>query len=152
MQLSQIAGSWNHSHGRYNAGDEGNGDRQIVSGGDSKKHRRSRFERVNTKADLRAELDQATRAFLRDGGKVKAVPDGASAWQPGTRPPPSRPLFEEPRSERTPVPEVVATIEARRESMRSRAKPAPGRARKRPRRKVIYDDFGEPIRRVWVEE
>jgi hypothetical protein len=44
------------------------------------------------------------------------VPTGTSAWEPGTRPPPSRPLFTEPREERTPVPDVVATIEARREA------------------------------------
>ena len=61
-------------------------------------------------------------------------------------------VFVEPRPTRTLVPEVVAAIEARRKEQMKR-KPAPKRSRlPRPRRKVIYDDFGEPLRRVWIEE
>lgn len=116
------------------------------------KHGKSRFEVGDKKASLRDELAKATQSFLSDGGEVNAVPTGVSSWVPGARPPPARPLFEEPRSERTPVPEVVATIEARRESLKTRPRPATPRGPKRRRRKVIYDDFGEPLRHVWVEE
>lgn len=105
-----------------------------------------------SKATLRQELEQATRQFLRKGGEVQTVPTGTSAWEPGTRPPPSRPIFTEPRTERTPVTEVVATIEARREAMKSRRKPQPKSRSGRRRRQVIYDDFGEPLRHVWVED
>ena len=83
---------------------------------------------------------------------MRRVPAGASAWDPGTRPAPSRPLFSEPRDPRTPVTDVVERLEARREAMKAR----PRRARKpraqRARRRVIYDDFGEPLRHVWVED
>ncbi|MDP5052170.1 MAG: hypothetical protein NWP69_00145 [Congregibacter sp.] len=107
---------------------------------------------TKTKATLRRELEQATQQFLQVGGEVNNVPRGATAWEPGMRPPPSRPLFTEPPGERTPVPEVVATIEARRESLRDSKKPAPKARRKRSRKKLIYDDFGEPLRHIWVED
>ena len=99
------------------------------------------------------ELEQATSQFLRSGGEVTNVPSGTSAWEPGTRPPPSRPLFTQPRGERTPVSDVVATIEARREAMKKRrSKPQRKSRAQRSRRRVIYDDFGEPLRHVWVDD
>lgn len=107
---------------------------------------------VKSKAAIRRELEQATEKFLKVGGQVDNVPRGASAWEPGTRPAPSRPLFTEPPSERTPVPEVVATIEARRESLKGSKRPGSKTGRRRSRRQVIYDDFGEPLRHVWVED
>ena len=44
---------------------------------------------------------------------------------------------------------MVAKIDERK-----RKSPAkkPAKASKRPRKKVIYDDFGEPLREVWVDE
>lgn len=110
------------------------------------------YPAIRSKESLRLELEQATRQFLTGGGEVKSVPSGTSAWEPGTRPPPSRPLFTEPREERTPVNDVVATIEARREAQKQKRKPTRNRRDRRPRRRVIYDDFGEPLRHVWVDE
>ncbi len=106
-----------------------------------------------SKDELRAELEQATDRFLRQGGNVEEVPQGISGKDPGD--PPvflNRRLFIEPRTKRTLVPEVVAAIEARR---KEKPKRNPGPRRKRlpqPRRKIIYDDFGEPLRKVWVDE
>jgi hypothetical protein len=106
-----------------------------------------------SKQELRAELERATDRFLRRGGRVEEVPQGVSGKDPGD--PPlflNRRLFIEPRGQRTLVPEVVAAIEARRKEKLRRNR---GPKRKRlpePRRKVIYDDFGEPLRRVWVDD
>lgn len=105
-----------------------------------------------SKADIRRELESATRQFLRGGGQVQEVPSGTSAWEPGTRPPPSRPLFTQPREERTPVTEVIAAIESRREAMKKRRKPVRKSRTERSRRRIIYDDFGEPLRRVWTDD
>jgi hypothetical protein len=45
------------------------------------------------------------------------------------------------------LPEVVAAIEARKKP------PLPQKPKKlRPRKKVILDDFGQPLRWEWVEE
>jgi hypothetical protein len=91
--------------------------------------------------------------FVQQGGKVDQIPRGTSGKEPGA--PPTylaKRLFTEPRETRTFVPEVIAAIEARRlEKLKRPAKPRPARPSK-PRRKIIYDDFGEPLRRVWVEE
>ena len=106
-----------------------------------------------SKDDIRAELENATERFLQQGGNVENIPRGISGKDPGD--PPlflNRRLFIEPPAARTPVPEVIAAIESRR-----RLPPKRSLVRKRsrlpqPRRKIIYDDFGEPLRSVWVEE
>jgi hypothetical protein len=110
-------------------------------------------KKLPTKAEQSALMEQQMRQFLKHGGKVDQVPQGTSGKEPGD--PPTylaRRLFTEPRESRTFVPEVVAAIEARR---KEKLKRTPTRKRGRlpkPRRKTIYDDFGEPLRRVWVEE
>ena len=111
-------------------------------------------KKVPTKAELRAALEQETRRFLSGGGKVVEVPRGTSGADP------KKPqtfqassLFTEPRSTRTFVPEVVAAIESRRNELKNKRRAVPRRSRLRqPRRKTIYDDFGEPIRKVWVDD
>ena len=106
-----------------------------------------------SKADMRAELDREMEQFLQQGGHVENVPQGISGKDPGDAALfLNRRLFIEPRGSRTPLPEVVAAIEARRKLKPQRG-PQPKRKRlPQPRRKLIYDDFGEPLRKVWVEE
>ena len=111
------------------------------------------MNKLITKADIRADLQQEMDQFLQQGGRVEEVPRGISGREAGAPAiPQARSLFIEPSAERTPVPEVIAAIEARRKKKLKRS-PAP-RASRLPkrRRKTIYDDFGEPLRRVWVEE
>lgn len=105
-----------------------------------------------SKADIRDELLQETEQFLKKGGSVNKIPQGLSGKDPAD--PPAflnRRLFIEPKAPRTLVPEVVAAIEARRKE-KYRPKPQPKSRSPRPRRKIIYDDFGEPLRRVWTED
>jgi len=106
-----------------------------------------------SKADIRQDLQREVDRFLQGGGEVENIPQGISGKDPGE--PPAylnRRLFIEPRTKRTHVPEVVAAIEARRQQKPQRS-PARKRSRlPRPRRKTIYDDFGEPLRKVWVDE
>ncbi len=108
-------------------------------------------KKLPDKSDMRADLERETQLFLQDGGEVKSVPTGISGKDPLA--PPlylTRRLFAEPRAERTPIPEVVAAIEARRKALVKR-QPARKRAT-RSRRKTVYDDFGEPLRKVWVDD
>jgi len=111
------------------------------------------MKKLPTKDDIRAQLARETAAFLEHGGKVEEVPQGTSGRDAGD--PPlylNRRLFIEPKGSRTLVPEVIAAIEERRRQKKSR-KPAVRRGRKpQPRKKVIYDDFGEPLRRIWIDE
>lgn len=110
-------------------------------------------KKLPDKADLRADLDRETRRFLQEGGEVKSVPSGVSGKDPLA--PPlylTRRLFSEPRAERTLIPEVVAAIEERRKALQNKRPATKTANRPRPRRKTLYDDFGEPLRQIWVDE
>lgn len=105
-----------------------------------------------SKEDIRQTLLKETERFLEKGGSVNEIPQGISGTDP--RDPPvflNRRLFLEPKTPRTLVPEVVAAIEARRKN-KFRAKPPHKGRLARPRRKIIYDDFGAPLRRIWQED
>ena len=100
---------------------------------------------TKTRRELHDEVQQQIDDFLNQGGAVNEVPRGLSG-----RPYSNAPLisiFEgQGHEDRTPVPDVVAAIEARR-------KPQIVKPHKlRPRKKVILDDFGQPLRWEWVEE
>ena len=106
-----------------------------------------------TKADIRADMEREMTHFLDRGGRVEKVPQGLSG-RDGDQSMmlPSRSLFIEPSLERTPIPEVVAAIEERRKSMLKRTAPVKRSRAPKRRQKTLYDDFGEPLRRVWVED
>ena len=103
-----------------------------------------------SKTDLRERLRQQTAAFLSSGGKVKEFRPGESAYDSKEKPPPA-PLFETRRAKRTPLTDVIAALDSRRAAKRARTTVVRRRTQKR-RRQVVYDDFGEPLRVVWVEE
>ncbi len=103
-----------------------------------------------SKTDLRERLQRQTAAFLSSGGKVQELRTGESAYE-RNQVPPAAPLFETRRSERTPLTDVITALDARRAAKRSRTKVVRRRT-PRKRRQVVYDDFGEPLRVVWVEE
>ncbi len=108
-------------------------------------------KKLPNKSDLRAELEQQTRSFLKRGGEVNEIPQGISGKNPLDSPAYlGKRLFSEPRSSRTFLPEVVAAIEQRKKQ-RTRHSPKRPRLHK-PQRKTVYDDFGEPVRRIWVDE
>lgn len=103
-----------------------------------------------TKNELRQRLERQTAAFLSGGGKVREFDVGESAYDRSDTPP-AAPLFEARKSTRTPLTEVIAALDARRAEKRPRTKIVRRRTPQR-RRQVVYDDFGEPLRVVWVEE
>lgn len=101
-----------------------------------------------SKDQLRAELRKAVADYVDKGGEIEKVPSGVSGRDEHT--PYHRPLFEAPKPSRTAVDEAIASIESRR---RKKPEHRPrNRPRKGPREKIVYDDFGEPVRKVWVEE
>ena len=100
---------------------------------------------VPTKAELRAELERQIQDYLHTGGVVQAVPRGQSGQLD------NRNLFgslgqNPPRQERTPVDKAGQALEARKHPHSNIKKS------KRPRKKLLTDDFGEPLRWIWVEE
>lgn len=105
---------------------------------------------MSQKKRQRQRIRQQTEEFLARGGHVSSVNPGVS----GQGDPNARRLHQQSftpsgTTERTPVPEVVAAIEARKQAKRLRHTAKPKRSQ--PKRKLIYDDFGEPLRWEWVD-
>jgi hypothetical protein len=111
------------------------------------------LKKLQTKAELRAHMEQEIAQFEAQGGSVTEVPLGTSGHDAlATSPPHTRRLFLEPTVTRTHVPEVVAAIEARRKEKQAHKPNPKTRPQSRRRQKTIYDDFGEALRTVWVDE
>ena len=103
-----------------------------------------------SKSDLRQRLQRQTDAFLSKGGKIQELALGESAYERNEIPPPA-PLFQHSPQSRTPLTDVIAALDRRRAERRPRHKIVRRRTPKR-RKQVVYDDFGEPLRVVWIEE
>lgn len=107
--------------------------------------RSSPMKPMLTKAQVRSELEQQIQNYLQEGGEVHAIPRGQSGHMD------NRNVFGKqgenpPRQERTPLDEVVKNLDARKQPQANQNK------HRRPRKKLITDDFGEPLRWVWVED
>ncbi|MBQ0757462.1 MAG: hypothetical protein KBT66_06630 [Amphritea sp.] len=96
-----------------------------------------------TKAELRQQLQQETQAFLKKGGAVAEVETGATGLVNGSYRNAGF-ILNPQRQERTPLNGVLAQIDARKSERTQRAVAAQKTTRQR--KKVIYDDFGEPLR------
>lgn len=99
------------------------------------------------KDQLREKLRRQTEDFIAQGGRIDRINPGVSGRDDPLRPPPATHFSGGPRQERTPIPEVVAAIELRKQQKsptRTSVRP------KKPRKELIYDDFGEPLRWQWV--
>ena len=100
---------------------------------------------------MRRHLERQTRSYLKDGGEIRAVPQGVSAVDEAVSAI-HTPIFTGKPQQRTPVNDVIDTLNRRREAQLKRA-PKPGRHPKAaPKKEIVYDDFGEPIRVVYRDE
>ncbi|MDX1341682.1 hypothetical protein [Reinekea sp. G2M2-21] len=103
---------------------------------------------VRTKKDLQADLQAQVEAFLSHGGNIRQVERGQSGLsheKPWINP--FKSGETEKAASRTPLPDVVAAIDARKQSKK---KPTP--KRRKPEKIWILDDFGEPVRWVWSDQ
>lgn len=107
------------------------------------------FSKQLTKSQLRQEHARKIDEFLAHGGKIQQVRPGATGLIDGKYNTRHIVIGTGVPKTRTPIPEVTAAIDARR-----RKKPAT-QVKIQPtkrHRKVVFDDFGEPIRTVWIDE
>lgn len=109
------------------------------------------MNRHPTKAEIKQEHDRQIQEFLAKGGKIKNFEMGASALVDGKYNTRNIVIEKKPYQTRTPVPEALAAIDSRRRASPARKSPVKRRPEVR-KQKVIYDDFGEPLRTVWVDE
>lgn len=106
------------------------------------------MKRKKSKREESQELAEAVDHFLRQGGEVEHVPRGTSGNTKNSN------FFQnktalEPRSDRTPLTEVVKTLEQRKQ--KSKPQSSPKAKQNRAKKKLIVDDFGDPVRWTWDE-
>lgn len=98
-----------------------------------------------TKRQIRQQMEEEIGQYLNTGGEVRQFERGESGLINGRLNDRSS-GFEQGKQERTPLLDVLKTVDERK-----KPSPTPASKEKRPHKKVIYDDFGEPIREVWVD-
>lgn len=103
----------------------------------------------SSKNFIRNELRRKTEEFLSRGGEIKQHTAGETG-EPLDKPR-GRAVFVsgEPRKTRTYINDVVTALDNRKK------KPAASKSnkpKKRPKKKIVYDDFGEPIREIWSDD
>ncbi|MCO4785536.1 hypothetical protein [Marinomonas atlantica] len=103
---------------------------------------------TKTKAQTRQEIESQIENFIREQGEIEQVEMGASGLQDGKYNT-SNMGFIEPKKERTPLNHIVAALQQRKSD--KKPAPIPSLKPRKPQKKIIYDDFGEPIRYVWED-
>ena len=99
-----------------------------------------------TKREIRQQMDNEVDQYLNKGGEVREFQRGESGLVNGKLNDRSS-GFEQRKQKRTPlIDELKAMIERKKPA--GSAMPVKS---SRPKKKIIYDDFGEPIREVWIE-
>jgi len=107
------------------------------------------MKKKTTKQEIRNTLNEDIEQYLREGGEVHEFERGESGLVNGRYN--EQAMSFEKRQERTPVTDVLRTIDERREARRKPQRKSETKRSSGPRKKVIYDDFGEPLRVVWEE-
>lgn len=101
--------------------------------------------KVKTKQQIRQELDNEINRFLEKGGTIEDIETGTSGKELGANINNAIPLSTEKQT-RTPLIDEVNALDERK---KSKAHPTKKEAPQAPRKKIIYDDFGDPLREVW---
>ena len=109
------------------------------------------MKKISGKEIAREELQRQIDEFLNQGGKVTEVPRGHTGWdsRKGMLKP-SQAIFDNTPKDRTPLNHLLKAIDSRR--TKKRPKPKPRSRLPQPRKQAIYDDFGEPVRYIWVDK
>jgi hypothetical protein len=108
------------------------------------------FKKKPSKSELRDQLNAEVDQFLKKGGEIEQVEMGESALIDGRYNHHKSSLDRPSPQERTPVHGLLSAIDSRRKKNITPSKNPP--RLKTPKQKIIYDDFGDPIRTVWVDE
>jgi hypothetical protein len=105
---------------------------------------------LKSKAQERREIEHQIRFYLQQGGEVQTVENGVSGRPFGSYS--ATPVtFNQPREPRTLLVNEVKAIDARRSRPSPRASSSI-KPKSKPRKVLITDDFGEPIRWSWKDQ
>ncbi len=102
---------------------------------------------TNSKSTLRKDIVRKTQEYLSRGGEITRHSAGESAERGDV--PREKPAFvhNEISANKTYLKDLVAAIDYRKNNNKTLPTVQP----RRPKKKIIYDDFGEPLREVWTE-
>lgn len=103
---------------------------------------------VGSKRILRQDILRKTEEYLSRGGEIKKYRAGESAERADI-PRKKAKFVGLGLSYQNDLSEVILAIDERKANLRNPPSVLP---RSAPRKKVIYDDFGEPLREVWIEK
>ncbi len=99
-----------------------------------------------TKREIRQQMQNEVEQYLHQGGEVREFQRGESGLINGKFDDRST-GFEQSKQQRTPLTDELKAVDERKKPGVTRS---PVKSR-RPQKKIIYDDFGEPIREIWVD-
>ena len=103
------------------------------------------MKKIRTKSQIRKELDEQVSKYLKNGNSVNKIPKGLGSdhvdekkisWNSGNK-----------KEDWTYLNDIVDNLEKRKKQKSKKTI-----KKKKPKRKLIYDDFGEPLRWIWVDE
>lgn len=100
--------------------------------------------KIKSKQEIRAEMEKEINSFLKDGGQINTVDQGVSGRESNSNLNHTIAFTPGEFKTRTLVNDTVKTIDERKQQ-KKQVSATP----RKPRKKIIYDDFGEPIREVW---
>ena len=108
-------------------------------------------ERVS-KNKIRGDIQRKTEEFLSRGGEIKKHERGETG-EPADKPR-AKSVFvsSQPRQTRTYINDVVSALDSRKKKTTRPAAKSVSKSPKRARKKIVYDDFGEPLREVWTDD
>ena len=102
------------------------------------------IQKLKTKQDVRIEMEQEIDRYLSQGGEITQVQRGLSGRQDNTNLNQSIPFIQGEKQNRTLLNDTVKAIDERKQK-----KKAVKTDKHRTKKRIIYDDFGEPIREIW---
>jgi hypothetical protein len=102
------------------------------------------IQKLKTKQDIRKEMEEEVNKYLNQGGTIQQVAQGISGREDNANLNQAIPLTQGEKQTRTLLNDTVKAIDERKQ----KKKPAPPESHT-PKKRIIYDDFGEPIREIW---
>jgi len=103
------------------------------------------MQKPKSKASIRDDLNKEIEAFLNKGGEINDIQQGVSGKEIGDNINNAIPLNHEKQT-RTLLTDEVNALDARKHD-KKQTSPKP--ESRQPKKRIIYDDFGEPIREIW---
>jgi hypothetical protein len=103
------------------------------------------IQKLKTKKDVREEMEREISQYLTGGGAIDEIQQGISGRENNSNLNQTIPFVEGEKQARTPLTEEVRSLDERK----NKKKTAASSPLYRPKKRIIYDDFGEPVREIW---